>query len=69
MITGNQVGPAAVATPAQIAEANKRSIAVAFINKADKTRYGQLVEDLRNNYLMGQDNYLKTLNRLAARSA
>jgi ribosomal protein S7 len=58
MITGE----AGVATPVQINEANELSIAVAFINNADKTRYGRLLEDLRNNYLMGQDNYPKTLN-------
>jgi hypothetical protein len=56
------VGEAGVATPAQVNEANERWIAVAFINSADKTRYGRLLEDLRNNYLMGQDNYPKTLN-------
>jgi hypothetical protein len=61
MITGDYGGNEA--TPAQIAEAKERSIAVAFINKADKTRYGRLVEDLRKNCLMGQDNYLKTLNQ------
>jgi hypothetical protein len=54
-------GEAGIATPAQINEANERSIAVAFISNADKTRYGRLLEDLRNNYLMGQDNYPKTL--------
>jgi hypothetical protein len=51
MVTG-EAGIAA--TPVQIKEANKRSIAEAFINNADKTRYGQLLEDLRNKYLMGQ---------------
>jgi hypothetical protein len=51
------------ATPAQITEANEPLIAVVFINKADKTQYGRLVEDLWNNYLMGQDNYPKNLNQ------
>jgi hypothetical protein len=68
MVTGDQVTITENqgingATPAQIIEANERSIAVAFINKADKTRYGRLIEDLRNNYLMGQDNYPKNLNQ------
>jgi hypothetical protein len=61
MITGGGAG--AAATQAQIAEANERSVAIAFISNADKTRYGRLIEDLHNNYLMGQDNYPRTLNQ------
>jgi hypothetical protein len=30
---------------------------VAFLNKVDCTQYGKLLEDLKNNYLMGQNNY------------
>jgi hypothetical protein len=47
-------GEGEVATPAEINEASERSIAVAFLNGADKTRYGRLLEDLRNNYLRGK---------------
>jgi hypothetical protein len=39
------------------AVAREQSMAVAFINKVDRTRYGKLLEDLQNNYLMGQNNY------------
>jgi hypothetical protein len=61
MITGDQ--RANEATPEQYNEATERSIAIAFINRADRTRYGRLLEDLRNNYLMGQDNYPRSLNQ------
>jgi hypothetical protein len=58
MITEGQA-----ATPDQLCDAKERSVAVAFINKADQSRYGRLLEDLRNNYLMGQDNYPRNLNQ------
>jgi hypothetical protein len=32
-------------------------MAVAFLNKIDRTRYGRMLEDLKNSYLMGQNNY------------
>jgi hypothetical protein len=51
------------ATEEQLAEANERSLAVAFINKADRSRYGRMIEDLANNYLMGQNNYPITLTQ------
>jgi hypothetical protein len=39
------------------AAAREQSIAVAFLNKVDKTRYGRMLEDLKNSYLLGQNNY------------
>jgi len=54
------------ATPAQrrtaAAIAKQRYLAVAMLYASDKTRYGGLIEELRNDYLKGKDNYPTTLD-------
>jgi Zinc knuckle len=36
-------------------------LAIAFLNGADRNRYGKLLDRLQNDYLQGQDGYPKTL--------
>ena len=42
-------------------EAQEQNLAVAFLLRADRVRYGRLLEDLENDFLQGQDRYPKTL--------
>ncbi|KAI2489179.1 Reverse transcriptase (RNA-dependent DNA polymerase) [Fragilaria crotonensis] len=42
-------------------ESHSRYLATAFISGADPVRYGRLVENLENDFLMGRDNYPKTV--------
>jgi hypothetical protein len=37
--------------------AREQSLAISFLNRVDRTRYGKLMEDLKNSYLLGQNNY------------
>jgi hypothetical protein len=36
-------------------------LAIAFILNADRARYASMLQDLKNDYLQGQDNYPKTV--------
>jgi hypothetical protein len=42
-------------------EAKEQYLAVAFLLSADHGRYGRLIEDLKNDFLQGQDHYPKTV--------
>jgi hypothetical protein len=42
--------------------AKERYLAVACLLGADRTRYGWLIKDLENQYLLGNDNYPNTLD-------
>ena len=52
-------------TPAQRevlkGQAQERYLVAAFLLGSDRTRYGRLIENLKNDYLQGQDNYPKTV--------
>ena len=43
-------------------EAKDLSLAMSFLAKADRNRYGQKIEDLENDFSQGQDNYPKTVS-------
>ena len=42
--------------------ARDKTLAIAFIRGADKTRYGTLIDELANQYAMGKDEYPTDLN-------
>ncbi len=42
-------------------EGKNRYLAVAFILGSDRSRYGRLIEELENSYLMGENNYPVTV--------
>ena len=42
-------------------DAQQLYLATAFILGADRNKYGQLIENLENDYLQGQNNYPQTL--------
>jgi hypothetical protein len=37
---------------------------MAMLSASDKARYGQLIEDLENNYIKGNNNYPATITGL-----
>eukprot|EP00978_Attheya_sp_CCMP212_P038031 scaffold184587_cov28-Attheya_sp.AAC.1 len=41
--------------------ARQHYLAVAFIFNSDRNRFGRLLENLENDYLLGDDNYPKSL--------
>eukprot|EP00978_Attheya_sp_CCMP212_P038666 scaffold193831_cov29-Attheya_sp.AAC.2 len=42
-------------------EARDQCLAMSFLARSDRNRYGQKIEDLENDFLQGQDNYPKTV--------
>ena len=42
-------------------EAKDMYLAIAFLLNSDRSRYGRLIEDLENSYLLGEDKYPKTV--------
>ncbi len=42
-------------------EAQDEYLAVAFLLHADRTRYSSMLQDYKNDFLQGQDNYPKTI--------
>jgi hypothetical protein len=45
-----------------VKEAKEQCLAMSFLARSDKARYGQKIEDLENDFLQGQDNYPKTIS-------
>eukprot|EP00978_Attheya_sp_CCMP212_P029308 scaffold103639_cov67-Attheya_sp.AAC.7 len=43
-------------------EARDQCLAMSFLARSDRNRYGQKIEDLENDFLRGQDNYPKTVS-------
>eukprot|EP00978_Attheya_sp_CCMP212_P022463 scaffold67031_cov55-Attheya_sp.AAC.1 len=43
-------------------EARDQCLAMSFLARSDRNRYGQKIEDLENDFLQGQDNYPKTVS-------
>jgi hypothetical protein len=41
-------------------ESKKKTIAYGLLTRADKGRYGKLIEEIENDFLKGHDDYLKT---------